>query len=87
MCIYTYEINITKKFKFFEHGLKQEIYLKNSRNVTKKQAGNTMEILSINLLEKIWENECEKKSVFHFFVIQVWGQLTILSFFASQKIL
>ena len=33
----------------------------------KKQAGNTMEILSINLLEKIWENECEKKSVFHIF--------------------
>lgn len=53
----------------------------------KKQAGNTMEILSINLLEKIWENECEKKSVFRFFVIQVWGWLTILSFFVSPKIL
>ena len=69
MCIYTYKIKITKKFKFFEHGLKQEIYLKNGRNVMKKQAGNTMEILSINLLEKIWESECEKIGVFHFFVI------------------
>lgn len=43
--------------------------MKNSRNVTKKQAGNTMEILSINLLEKIWMKKCEKKSVFRFFVI------------------
>lgn len=44
------------------------ICLKNGRNVTKKQAGNTMEILSINLLEKIWEEKCEKKSVFRFFL-------------------
>lgn len=60
---------------------------KNGRNVMKKQAGNTMEILSINLLEKIWESECEKKTVFRFFVIYVWGWLTILSFFVSSQIL
>lgn len=39
------------------------------RNVTKKQAGNTMEILSINLLEKIWKSECEKIIEFHIFTI------------------
>lgn len=69
MCIYTYEINITKKVEFFEHWIKIGNLPENGRNVTKKQAGNTMEILSINLLEKIWEEKCEKKSVFRFFVI------------------
>ena len=44
-----------------------------------------MEILSINLLEKIWEEKYEKKSVFRFFYGVHGGWLTILSFFVSQK--
>ena len=62
------------------------ICLKNGRNVTKKQAGNTMEILSINLLEKIWENECEKKSVFHFLQYRHGGVVNNFKFFCQSAI-
>ena len=51
----------------------------------KKQAGNTMEILSINSLEKIWENECEKKSVFRFFCNIGVGVVNNFKFFCQSE--
>lgn len=64
--VYICNTFVYTKVKFFGHWIKIGDLSENGRNVTKKQAGNTMEILSINLLEKIWENESEKKSVFRF---------------------
>lgn len=83
--VYTNSKNITKKIEFFEHWIKIGDLSENGRNVTKKQAGNTMEILSINLLEKIWENECEKKPVFHIFCGVHGGVVNNFKFFCQSE--